>query len=216
MSITVTLVIIVITAIVSWLALSNRDLFLKFMHYPYEEHRDKEFYRWVTSVFLHGSWMHLAINMFVLWSFGTFIESVFVELFGATMGRINFAALYLLSGVFADIPTYIKHKNNQSFSSVGASGATSGIMFAFALLLPWEKIYLFGVLPIPAIVAAVLYLVYSSYSSRQEAGSRIDHEAHFWGAVFGFAFTVALKPSLFTSFLSQVVGGAAILIAAKF
>jgi membrane associated rhomboid family serine protease len=207
MSITVTLVIIAVTALISWLALSNRDLFLKFMHYPYEEHRDKEYYRWVTSVFLHGSWMHLAINMFVLWSFGTFIEAVFVELFGNFMGKLNFAALYLLSGVFADIPTYIKHKNNQSFSSVGASGATSGIMFAFALLLPWEKIYLFGILPIPAIVAAVLYLVYSSYASRQEAGSKIDHEAHFWGAVFGFAFTVALKPQLFTAFIDKVVNG---------
>ncbi len=207
MQITVTLVIIAITALISWQAFSNRDLFLKFMHYPYEESRDKEYYRWITSVFLHGSWMHLAINMFVLWSFGTFIEGVFVELFGPVMGRINFLALYLLSGVFADIPTYFKHKDNQSFSSVGASGATSGIMFSFALLLPWDKIYLFGVLPIPAIVAAVLYLVYSSYSAKQEAGSRIDHEAHFWGAVFGFVFTIALKPDLFSRFLDEVVNG---------
>jgi membrane associated rhomboid family serine protease len=207
MTITVTLIIIGITVLISWQAFSNRDLFLKFMHYPYEEHRDKEYYRWVTSVFLHGSWMHLAINMFVLYSFGTFIESVFVELFGVVKGRINFVALYVLSGVFADIPTYLKHKNNQSFSSVGASGATSGIMFAFALLLPWEMIYLFGIVPIPAIIAAVLYLVYSSYASRQEAGSRIDHEAHFWGAVFGFVFTIALKPELFSAFLSKVVNG---------
>ncbi len=204
MQITVTLVIIAVTVLVSWIAFSNRDLFLKFMHFPYEEHRDKEYYRWVSSVFLHGSWIHLGVNMFVLWSFGTFIESAFVSLFGETMGRVNFLALYLLSGVFADIPTYLKHKNNQSFSSVGASGATSGIMFAFALLLPWEMIKLFGVIPIPAIIAAVLYLVYSSYSARSEAGSRIDHEAHFWGAVFGFAFTIALKPSLFSDFLHQV------------
>jgi membrane associated rhomboid family serine protease len=207
MTITVTLIIIGITVLISWQAFSNRDLFLKFMHYPYEEHRDKEYYRWVTSIFLHGSWMHLAINMFVLYSFGTFIESVFVELFGVVKGRINFVALYVLSGVFADIPTYFKHKNNQSFSSVGASGATSGIMFAFALLLPWEMIYLFGIVPIPAIVAAVLYLVYSSYASRQEAGSRIDHEAHFWGAVFGFVFTIALKRELFSAFLREVVNG---------
>ncbi|MCF8247754.1 MAG: rhomboid family intramembrane serine protease [Saprospiraceae bacterium] len=204
MQITVTLVIIAVTVLFSWIAFSNRDLFLKFMHYPYEENRDKEYYRWITSVFLHGSWIHLGINMFVLWSFGTFIEGMFVELFGETMGRINFLALYLLSGVFADIPTYFKHKNNESFSSVGASGATSGIMFAFALLLPWHMIYLFGVIPIPAIIAAVLYLVYSSYSARQEAGSRIDHEAHFWGAVFGFVFTIALKPELFLNFLTEV------------
>lgn len=207
MTFSVTLVLIIVTAFISWQAFSKRDLFLKFMHFPYEEHRDKEFYRWVTSVFLHGSWMHLAINMFVLWSFGTFIESAFVEIFGSPMGRINFLALYLLSGIFADIPTYLKHKNNQSFSSVGASGATSGIMFAFALLLPWEMIYLFGIIPIPAILAAVLYLIYSSYASRQEAGSRIDHEAHFWGAVFGFIFTIILKPELFSRFLNELING---------
>lgn len=207
MTFSVTLVLIIVTAFISWQAFSNRDLFLKFMHFPYEEHRDKEFYRWVTSVFLHGSWMHLAINMFVLWSFGTFIESAFVEIFGSPMGRVNFLALYLLSGIFADIPTYLKHKNNQSFSSVGASGATSGIMFAFALLLPWEMIYLFGIIPIPAILAAVLYLIYSSYASRKEAGSRIDHEAHFWGAVFGFVFTIILKPELFSRFLNELVNG---------
>lgn len=205
MSLSVTIVLIIVTAFISWQAFGNRDLFLKFMHYPYEEARDKEYYRWITSVFLHGSWIHLGVNMFVLWSFGTFIEGAFVQIFGGTMGRVNFLALYLLSGIFADIPTYLKHKNNESFSSVGASGATSGIMFAFALLLPWEMIYLFGIIPIPAIVAAVLYLVYSSYSARQEAGSRIDHEAHFWGAVFGFVFTVALKPELFSNFLSQLV-----------
>lgn len=207
MSITVTLVLIVITGLFSWQAFTKRDLFYKFMHYPFEEHRDKEYYRWFTSMFLHGSWTHLLVNMFVLWSFGTFIEGAFVELFGAVMGKLNFLALYIFSGIFADIPTYHKHKNNESFSSVGASGATSGIMFAFALLLPWEKIYLFGVLPIPAIVAAILFLVYSSYSAKQEAGSRIDHEAHFWGAVFGFVFTIILKPELFSHFTQQVVDG---------
>ncbi|MBI1223930.1 MAG: rhomboid family intramembrane serine protease [Bacteroidetes bacterium] len=205
MSITVTLVIIAITGLVSWQAFNNRDLFLKFMHYPYEEQRDKEYYRWVTSMFLHGSWIHLGVNMFVLWSFGTFIEGTFVNIFGDVMGRVNFLALYLFSGIFADIPTYLKHKNNQSFSSVGASGATSGIMFAFVLLRPWDMIYFFGVIPIPAILAAVLYLFYSSYSAKKE--SRIDHEAHFWGAVFGFVFTIAIKPELFSGFLNEIVNG---------
>lgn len=210
MSITVTLVIIAVTVLISWQAFGNRDLFLKFMHYPYEEQRDKEYYRWVTSIFLHGSWPHLLINMFVLWSFGSYIEGYFVEkLFGPVMGRINFLALYLFSGIFADIPTYFKHKDNQSFSSVGASGATSGIMLAFVLINPWEKIYPFGIeaLGIPSFIAAILYLVYSSYASRQEAGSRIDHEAHFWGAVFGFVFTIALKPELFSRFIDELVNG---------
>ncbi|MBI5917440.1 MAG: rhomboid family intramembrane serine protease [Bacteroidetes bacterium] len=202
-----TLVIIVVTGLVSWLAFNKRELFYQFMHFPFQEKRDREFYRWLTSVFLHGSWLHLAINMFVLWSFGTVIEDKLVEIFGEVMGRVNFVALYLFSGVFADIPTYLKHRDNQSFSSVGASGATSGVMFAYVLFLPWKEIYLFGAIPIPAIVAAILYLVYSSYSSYKDKGSRIDHEAHFWGAVFGFFFVVALKPELFSMFLKKIVEG---------
>jgi membrane associated rhomboid family serine protease len=143
--------------------------------------------------------------MFVLWSFGTVIEEAYVHMFGPMKGHVYFLLLYLLSGILANIPTYLKHRDNTTFSSVGASGATSGVMFAYALLVPWESIYLFGVLPLPAVLAAVLYLIYSSYASKNSKGSRIDHSAHFWGAVFGFVFTGLLNPVLFSSFLRQIV-----------
>jgi membrane associated rhomboid family serine protease len=180
---TITLILIIVTALISWQAFSNRDMFYKLMHHPYQEMRDKQYYRWFTSIFLHGSTMHLFINMFVLYQFGTIVEQYFLSLFGEMMGRLNFLLLYLLSGIFADIPTYFKHKNNQMFSSVGASGAVSGILFAYVIFDPWAMLLLFFIIPVPAIIAAVLYLVYSSYASRK-GGDNIDHDAHFYGAVF--------------------------------
>ncbi|MCB0517624.1 MAG: rhomboid family intramembrane serine protease [Lewinellaceae bacterium] len=200
---TITLILIVVTAIISWQAFSNREMFYKFMHHPYEEVREKQYYRWLTSIFLHGSTMHLFINMFVLYQFGTIVEQYFLSLFGETMGRLNFLLLYLLSGVFADIPTFYKHKDNQMFSSVGASGAVSGILFAYVIFDPWAMLLLFFIIPVPAIIAAVLYLGYSSYASRK-GGDRIDHDAHFYGAVFGFLFTIALKPGLFNFFVAKL------------
>ena len=201
-----TLILIIVTVLISWPAFSNQEMFVKLMHYPYGELRSKEYYRFLTSVFLHGSTMHLFINMFVLYQFGTAVEGYFVIQFGEGLGRTYYLLLYLLSGIFGDIPTYFKHKNNQMFSSVGASGAVSGIMLAFVIFNPWSMLLLFFIIPMPAFVAAVLYLVYSSWASNK-GGDRIDHEAHFWGAVFGFWFTIALKPGLFSSFLDKLIGG---------
>ena len=142
-----TLILIIVTVLISWPAFSNQEMFVKLMHYPYGELRSKEYYRFLTSVFLHGSTMHLFINMFVLYQFGTGVEGYFVIQFGEGLGRTYYLLLYLLSGIFGDIPTYFKHKNNQMFSSVGASGAVSGIMLAFVIFNPWSMLLLFSSSP---------------------------------------------------------------------
>ncbi len=202
----ITLILIIATVLISWPAFSNQDMFYKLMHYPYQEVRNKEYYRLLSSVFLHGSTLHLFINMFVLYQFGTAVENYFVIYFGDAIGRINYLLVYILSGIFGDVPTYFKHKDNQMFSSVGASGAVSGIMLAFVLFNPWSMLLLFFIIPMPAFVAAAAYLIYSSWASKK-GGGHIDHEAHFWGAVFGFCFTIALKPSLIAVFLENLIGG---------
>ena len=143
----VTLILIIVTGLVSYQAFSNRDMFYKLMHNPYIEVRNKEYYRFLTSCFVHGSWMHLGINMFVLYQFGQKVEGYFVQVFGEFMGRLNYLLMYLLAGIFADIPTFFKQKDNQMFSSVGASRAVSGVMFAFVLFDPWAMLYLFFILP---------------------------------------------------------------------
>ena len=161
---------------------------------------------WFLHVFVHGNWMHLLINMFVLYQFGEYVEGRFVSLFGDLMGRINYLLLYFLTIIFANISTFLKHRENPSFASVGASGAISGIVFVYVIFQPWSWLLLFFIIPIPAIVAAVLYLFYSSWASKNSQDF-IDHDAHLYGAVFGFWFAIFLKPGLFSLFLDRLVHG---------
>jgi membrane associated rhomboid family serine protease len=202
----ITLVLVIVTCLISYQSFNSREAFLKLQHWPYQEARTKEYYRFLTSGFVHGSWLHLGINMFVLYQFGEIVEERFVLLFGELMGRINFLLLYILTIIFADIPTFIKHRDNPGFASVGASGAVSGIVFAYVIFYPWNLLYLFLILPVPGIVLAIGYLIYSSWASRN-SHDNIDHEAHFYGAVFGFLFTIALKPDLFSLFVDRLTNG---------
>ena len=203
---TLTLIIVIITGIISYRSFENRNLFNKLKHHPYSENKNKEYHRFITSGFVHGSWMHLGINMFVLWQFGEIVEKVFMISFGEVMGRLNFLLLYFLTIIFADIPTFIKHKDNPHYSAVGASGGVSGILFVYILFAPWEKLWLYAVIPIPGIIAGIAYLIYSSWASKQ-GGGRIDHDAHLYGAIFGFLFAIVLRPSFFTSFIEKLLNG---------
>lgn len=199
-----TLMLVILTCIISYTSLQDRSRQAALLHSPYQEKRSKQFYRFLTAGFVHGSLGHLGINMFVLYMFGEIIESRFLFTFGEMMGRINFLMLYLLGIIFANIPTFLTHNDNPHFSSVGASGAVSGIVFVFILFYPWEMLYLFLVIPCPAIVAGILYLAYSSYAAKK-GGDNIDHLAHFGGAIFGIVFACILKPSLFGQFLQDLV-----------
>ena len=201
----ITLILCIIIGIVSYQALQNPDAMFRLLHYPYQEERHREFYRWLTACFVHGDFIHLFVNLFVFYQFGQIVEDQFLELFGSTMGRIYFLLLFVVSGVGANILTYIKKRNNQGFRSVGASGAVSGILMAYVIFSPWSILLLFFIIPLPAIVAAALYLFYSSYAARRQGGGRIDHEAHFWGAVIGFLFTILIEPELFSYFMGMLL-----------
>ena len=87
--------------------------------------------------------------------------------------------------------------------SVGASGAVSAVLFTAIFMSPWQRIYLFAAIPIPGIVFGVLYLIYCQYMARR-GGDRVNHGAHFYGAVYGFLFPVFIDPGLANHFLDQV------------
>jgi membrane associated rhomboid family serine protease len=142
--------------------------------------------------------------MFVLWNFGEIVERHFLLFFGPLKGAIYYVLVYLLVIVCASLPSYFDKKSNESYLAVGASGGVSGIVFIYILLYPWEMLYLYGIIPIPGIIAGVLYLWYSSYASKN-VQDRIDHQAHFYGALFGLAFVLILRPSLFSDFLRSLV-----------
>ncbi len=202
----ITLLIVLITGLVSYRAFQDQSLFYRLAHWPVKEHGNKEYHRLLTHGFVHGSWAHLLINMFVLWSFGEFIEYQFRFFFGNTIGPLLFVIVYLLTIVTASLPTHFNKKDKESYLSVGASGAVSGIVFIYILLDPWQSLYLLALIEIPGIVFGVLYLWYSSYASKN-VQDRIDHEAHFYGALLGVAYMLLLKPSLGADFVRQLVDG---------
>jgi membrane associated rhomboid family serine protease len=201
---TVTNLIILITCIVSYFCFNNQNLFNKLSHHPYSEKRFKEYYRFITSGFVHGDWAHLGINMFVLWQFGSLVEEYFKYHFGNVLGMVYFVAIYFATIIISDIPTYRKHQDFSGFRSVGASGATSGIVFIIILFQPWGKLYLYGIIPLYNILAGILYIGYSHYASTKN-NDNIDHSAHLTGALAGMMLTVALKPSIWMDFIHSII-----------
>lgn len=194
-----TTLIIIITVIVSLLAWQNKAVFNRLIFYP-PAVKNGQWDRFVTHGFIHADGMHLLFNMFTLYFFGRAIEGLYQSfLFG-----YGFVVFYVLAIVVAMIPSYIKHKDSASYLSLGASGGVSAVLFAFILLAPWEKIYLFAVVPIPAILFAVAYVAYSIYADKR-GGSNINHMAHMWGGAFGVIATIILEPQVLPHFLNALL-----------
>jgi membrane associated rhomboid family serine protease len=206
MSISITLIIIIVTSLISWQALEHPDKLALLKHYPYQEARTGQWYRFLTSGFVHGSVMHLILNMYVFYIFGEYVEQYFVVRLGPTIGRILYVVFYLTAIIVADIPTFVKQKENPGFASVGASGAVSGILFVFIMINPWAILELFFILPIPAIIAGIAYLIYSSWASKNRK-DHIDHLAHFYGALYGIAFALIALPKIGTDFVLRLMEG---------
>jgi len=211
--VSVTLLIIIITCGVSYLAgltpqdrITRNGLFDKLKHYPVAEKGNKEFYRFLSSGFVHGSWTHLIVNMYVLWTFGETIENQFMSTFGS-MGRIVYVLFYLSAIVVADIPSFLKHQNNPGFASIGASGAVSAILFVFIMFRPMDGLMFifFPFFAFPAIVLGIGYLIYSSWANKNSRDN-IDHSAHFAGAIYGLVFIIALHPKVINTFVQSIQG----------
>jgi membrane associated rhomboid family serine protease len=196
---TLSLLIIVITCIISITAFSRPGEIDKLSMWPYMVKEHKQYYRFITAGLVHADYMHLGFNMLTMWFFGKYIEIMFQQIFG---GKLYFLLFYVLALIISDIPSYIRHRNNYSYRSIGASGAVSAVVFAFILFQPWAKIIVF-VIPMPAILYGVLFLGYSVYMSRR-GGDGINHDAHFWGAIFGVVFPLAIKPQLAGYFMEQI------------
>ena len=197
-----TLLLVLVTAVISIIAFSNRSLLNKLMLNPWMVQHRHEYWRLLTSGFVHADWMHLLINGFVLFSFGNVVENYYGYYFGEK-STYYFLLLYFAGILIANAPSMAKHKNNAYYNSLGASGAVSAILFAAILFSPWTKVYLFGVIGIPGILLGPLYL-YGEYRMGKQGGTNINHDAHFWGAIFGILFTICLKPGIFLDFIQQL------------
>lgn len=200
-----TYAIIAITVIISILAFNNRELFSKLQFNAYVIKYRKEAWRFFTYGLVHAGWIHLFINMFVLYSFGRTVEKTFAIIFDIK-GYFYFLILYVGGIIFSILFDFRKHKEDINYNAVGASGAVSAVVFSSIFIYPTGSIYLFLIpIPIPSVVFGILYLIYSAYMSKR-ASDNIGHSAHFLGAVFGIIFTIIVKPSLVNNFWHQIFG----------
>ena len=201
----ITLTLIAVNVIFSLIGFNNPAFVDKTIMWPYRVLRERQYFRFITSGFLHADLMHLFFNMFTLYFFGRAIEIYFTG-YGLG-GNISYLLLYFLALIISDIPTYIKYRNDYHYRSLGASGAVSAIVFAAIVFNPWNPIYLYGAIRISAAVYAVLYIVYCIYMGKKGADN-INHDAHLWGALFGIAFTIALiwamQPQLFDAIIEDL------------
>jgi membrane associated rhomboid family serine protease len=201
--VSITIIIIVITVGVSLYTMGKSSMLCGFMMNPYIITHRGQYYRLITSGFIHKDHMHLIFNMFSFYFFGAQLEYIFTYIFGG-FGEVYFIALYVLGIVVSDIPTLLKHRNNHNYNSLGASGAVSAVIFACILFQPLQDICLYGVLCFPGFFLGTLYLIYS-YVSAKKSRDGINHDAHLYGALFGIVFCIILYPDSIQIFIEQMI-----------
>ncbi|WP_242107923.1 rhomboid family intramembrane serine protease [Luteimonas aquatica] len=194
----VTLLLVAVTSLVSWLAFNNRQLLDRLILWPPAIERHKQYDRLVTHGFIHADLMHLLFNMITLFFFGRAVEPVFVQ----EIGMLGFLAFYLSAVVVAILPTYMRHRHDGRYRSLGASGAVSAVLFSYVLMAPWSLIFVMF-LPVPAILYGALYIGYSIWMDRQGTDN-VNHSAHLWGALYGLMFTLIMEPAVLGHFLREL------------
>ncbi|TDR16854.1 rhomboid family intramembrane serine protease [Marinicella litoralis] len=194
-----TIIIVAVTCLISYMAWQNRQLMERLIFWS-PAIKEGQVERFVTHGFIHADGTHLLFNMFTFYFFGSFLEPFYRQYFGGA----GFVIFYLAAIVAAMLPSYFKHKDDHNYMSLGASGAVSAVLFAYILFAPWELLYLFAAIPIPAIVFAVAYVAYSIYASKKN-NDNINHSAHLYGGLFGVIVTIALEPRIVSYFFTQLL-----------
>jgi membrane associated rhomboid family serine protease len=198
----ITLILVIITSGISYYAFNNYSLMDKLILNPYRATRRNEYYRFVTSGFIHADFGHLIFNMLSLWFVGEGIERLFAMLFGAS-GGFYYLFLYIVGIIVSDIPTFMKHKNNSNYNSLGASGGVSAVLFAAILFAPTMDISLYFFIRMKAFIFGLLFLGYSFYEARKGT-SYVNHSAHMYGAIFGMVFMAVVYPDAVPGFFAQI------------
>jgi membrane associated rhomboid family serine protease len=156
----------------------------------------KEYKRLISSGFIHANWWHLGFNMMALYSFGSYIESVF--------GSVYFLLIYFASLIGGDLLSLFIHRNQGEYSALGASGAVFGIIYSSIILDPFSEISLFMLMPLVAWAYGILFVVISIFGIKSQAGN-IGHDAHLGGAIIGMLVTIGLRPMLLEIHLSTIL-----------
>ena len=194
-----TYLIIGATVLVSWLAFNNPRLLDRLILWPPAIDRNKHYDRLLTHGFIHADWQHLLFNMITLFFFGRYIEPFFADY----LGPLGFLMFYLSAIVIAILPTYMRHRHDPGYRSLGASGGVSAVLFAYILINPWNLIFIFF-LPVPAIVYGVAFVGYS-FRADHQGGGNTNHNAHLSGAIYGVLFMLLMEPRVGGMFLQRLM-----------
>lgn len=199
MELSLTIAIIIVTVLVSWAGFNNDKLLQRLLLWPPAVSRGRQYDRFIGYGLVHGDFMHLLFNMFTLYFFGRLME----QFYGQYLGPWGFLGFYASALVVSALPSYLRHRHDPNYATLGASGAVSAVLFAFVLLQPWATIYVY-VIPVPAIIFAVLYTGYSVYMNHRKA-DRVNHSAHLAGAAYGVLFTVLMEPRVLGHFMASLL-----------
>ena len=214
-----TYLIIGATILVSILAFERRELMGKMLLNPYDIVHYKKWYRLFSHGFIHADFIHLFFNMYVLYMFGVqgqykegyitnflSVEPYFILDYGIK-GYFYFLLLYAGGLVFSSVYSLFKHQDNPNYNALGASGAVSGIVFAFIIMNPTSElgiIFLPG-LDLPAYIFGPLLLI-SEYYLAKRGRTNIGHDAHISGAIFGLIFVGLLDYNYYINFFNAIFG----------
>jgi len=180
-------VLIGANVIVSFIGFRNPNFMIKNMFHVGAIRQGKQYYRIITSAFLHGNTLHLFFNMFSLYSFGSVLEYYF--------GSLVFLIFYFLGLVGSEIYSLYVHKNTPNYTAVGASGAVTAIIFTMIAFFPTAPMSIYFIPNIPAWLFGIVYTLASIYGIKDGSG-RIGHSAHLGGGICGILLAICFEPTL--------------------
>lgn len=199
----ISIIIILVISTISIAGFSQPELIYRHQFNAWQIKHRKEYSRLLSHGFFHANWMHLIFNMFVLFSFGGAVLNYFQrDLPGNS--NLLFLVFFLSAILFSSLYSFGKEKDNYHYNALGASGAVSAVVYANILFNPLGTM---GIIFIPIqfnnVIFGILYLAYSYYMAKRNVDN-IGHDAHFWGAIYGFAFPLLFKPSLVKEFIQEI------------
>ncbi|MFC3415911.1 rhomboid family intramembrane serine protease [Algoriphagus hitonicola] len=203
MTLSITTLVIILTVITSLIGFNNSSFIERWMFTPYQIKRKNQWDRFILSGLIHKDYIHLLFNMFTFYFFGRVVEQFLAYQFGVITGGLVFIVFYLLGIIIADIPTYLKNKDNSYYRALGASGGTAATVFSSIIIMPLADICLFGIICLPGFILGALFLIYS-YTKGKQDNDGINHDAHLYGALFGIIFILVISPESAIQFFEQI------------
>lgn len=199
------ILLMIAIGLISFYAFSRPDVLNKLMFNATKVYHGKEYYRLLSSGFVHADWMHLGFNLYALHLFSEALLVSFTE-FNIPYPKLSFFILFLLGVIVSELPSLLKHKDNPLYNSLGASGGVSSVVFASILLNPVKMKLGLIFIPIylPAFLFGILYLMYSHYQAKKGTDN-VGHDAHIFGGLFGLVFIIIIHPNSIPYFIDQLI-----------